>query len=60
MLATISDQISLIMYGLGGAKGAKPRPIERPGSSGRYEGAEVVDVNERIGNIEWKEDGNGR
>ena len=60
MLATISDQISLLMYGLGGAKGAKPRPIDRPGSSTTYEGAEAVDVNERIACMEWKEVEDGR
>ena len=60
LLATISDQMGLLMYGLGGAKGAKPRPMDRPGSSMALEGVEVVDVNERIACIEWEEVGNGR
>ncbi len=59
VLATISDQIGLLMYGLGGAKGAKPQPISRPGSSARYEGAEVVDINECIAGTEWKDVENG-
>lgn len=59
VLATISDQISLLMYGLGGAKGARPRPIDRPGSPARFEGAEEVDVNERITSMEWKDVANG-
>ena len=59
MLANIFDQINQLMFGLNGANGAKPLPIERPGSSERYEAAEVVDVNERIGNVKWREVGNG-
>lgn len=59
VLATISDQMSFLMYALGGAKGARPRPIERPGSSGRYEGAEPADVNERISNVKWEGVKNG-
>ena len=58
-LVTISDQLSLLMYALGGAKGAKPRPTGRPGSSARYEGAEVVDVNEQIASFEWRDVENG-
>ena len=58
-LATISYQIDMLMYALGGGKGAKPRPPERPGSHAGYEGAEVVDVNERIASIEWRDVENG-
>lgn len=54
-LVTISDQISMLMYALGGAKGPKPHPAARPGLAERYEGAELVDVNERLASLEWKE-----
>ena len=60
LLATVSDQISGLMYGLGGAKGPKPRPIDRPGQSTGFEGAVEADVNERIAQATWKEDADGR
>ena len=58
-LVTISYQIDMLAYALGGAKGAKPHPPRRPGSSSRYEGAELVDVNERIATGEWRDVDNG-
>lgn len=30
ILAVLSDQISMLMYGLSGAKGAKPKQLPRP------------------------------
>lgn len=32
LLANICDQLNAIAYGLGGGKGGKPKPMERPGA----------------------------
>lgn len=54
-LATISDQISNLMWSLGGGAGARPQPARRPGATERYEGAEVVNINDRIAGLEWED-----
>ena len=58
-LVAISDQINALMYGLGGARGAPPLPARRPGTADRYEGAELVDVSERLADVTWKEKEDG-
>lgn len=34
LLARVSDQIEMLRWGLGGNKGARPKPIRRPGTRG--------------------------
>lgn len=54
-LATISDQINNLMWSLSGGVGARPHPARRPGAPERYGGAEVVEINDRIANMEWED-----
>lgn len=58
LLATVVDQLSALMHGLGGGRGPAPRPVPRPGREDAFVGAVPVDaesLNERLATVTWKD-----